>query len=104
MPPRDESPLEYVGVSEAACQRRTNTITQKIEGVGSQVAGLDKKLDVHLAGLQGAAKAGQSFKSNLKVWLAVISALLALGGIVWGAARLAQPDVAALARALNDTP
>jgi hypothetical protein len=104
MSPREENPLEYVGVSEAACQRRTKEITIKIDGVGSQVSSIDKKLDVHLASLQGADKAGRSIATRLKILMAVISMLIAFGGIVWGAAKLAQPDVKAIAAAVKANP
>ena len=97
MTPRDDNPLNYVGVSEGACQKRTKEITLKIEGVGSQVTGIDKKLDVHLASLKGARGAGQRMQTNLKTLIAIVSTLIALGGIVWGAAKLAQPDIKALA-------
>jgi len=98
MPGRDDSPLDYVGVSEAACQRRTKEITVKIEGVGAQVAGLDKKLDVHLAGLRGADKQDKRLQASAGLLIAILMALIALGGIVWGAAKMAQPDVRELAK------
>ena len=101
MTTREDSPLDYVGVSEGACQRRTKEITVKIDGVGAQVTGIDKKLDVHLATIKGASKAGQKMQTNLKTLIAVISALIALGGIVWGAAKLAQPDIKAIAAELK---
>ena len=104
MSSREDSPLDYIGVSEGACQRRTKEITIKIDGVGQQVAGLDKKLDVHLASLQGADRAGRSMATKIKMLIAVISTLMALGGIVWGAAKLAQPDVKAIAAAVKANP
>jgi hypothetical protein len=100
MPPRD-NPLDYVGVSEAQCQKRTKEITGKIDGVSEQVTGIDKKLDVHLAGLKGASKAGQKLQAGVGTIIAIIMLLVVLGGIVWGAAKLAQPDLKALAMELK---
>ena len=96
MTPRDTQ-LDYVGVSEGQCQRRTKEITVKIDGVSSQVTGLDKKLDVHLAGLQGANKQGKKMQASAGMLIAILMALITLGGIVWGAAKIMQPDVKALA-------
>ena len=101
MPSREDSPLDYVGVSEAACQRRTKEITVKIEGVGSQVASIDKKLDVHLSALQGADKAARSIQAKIKILIAIVGTLIALGGVVWGAAKMAQPDIKAIAAELK---
>lgn len=101
MTPRDDSPLDYVGVSEGACQKRTKEITEKINGVSSQVTGIDKKLDVHLASIKGAKNQAKSTRANLSTVLAILAALIALGGIVWGAAHLAQPDVKQLAAELR---
>ena len=96
MTPRDTQ-LDYVGVSEGQCQKRTKEITVKIDGVGAQVTGIDKKLDVHLASLKGADKQGQRMQASAGMLIAILMALIALGGIVWGAAKIMQPDVKALA-------
>ncbi len=101
MPTREDSPLEYVGVSEAQCQKRTKEITSKINGVSDQVTGIDKKLDVHLASLKGANNQAKKVRANLSTVLAILAALIALGGIVWGAAHLAQPDIKAIAAELR---
>jgi hypothetical protein len=101
LPPREDNPLEYVGVSEAVCQKRTKEITTKIEGVSTQVTGIDKKLDVHLAGLKGERRHGAKFKADLGTIIAIIGILILLGGIVWGAAKLAQPDVRTLAKIIK---
>ena len=101
MTPREDSPLNYVGVSEGACQKRTKEITVKIEGVGAQVSGLDKKLDVHLASLSGASRAGTSLRASIGTLVAILMTLIALGGIVVGAVKMAQPDIKALAAELK---
>lgn len=100
-PPRDENPLDYVGVSEAVCQKRTKEITSKIDGVSSQVNGIDKKLDVHLAGIKAASNAGKKIQTNIKTIIALVMLLIALGGIVWGAAKIAQPNLKLLAAELK---
>ena len=85
-------------VTEGICHERTESILKEVKCVKGDTVKIDKALAVLIAEKKGK----DSALDRLVAYGKIIGLLLALGAVVWTAAKLTQPDVAAFAKAVAD--